>query len=510
MRGLLKAILVFSILSLELLGGRNIGLTKEIDNRRECLLCEFECSPSEEKTEITLGYLDSFWVDEQENVYLLETYANRVLEVSQKDIKEIFLSDTVLPADIVCTGEKLVVFDDLLSEIQVYSKQGELLNRREVSLKGDYVRQLYGMREEVFLLTYKGSWYQINPETGELLQDKEKVFVPPDSGDYSYAEYVDTDEDGTVYSVYTSLAKSCSVISGELILRGITKEGEQKGVYLIPAEEYTYLPDRYVQVHPNGNVYLMVTSDQSVQVKKVALKEYEESKLTTITDAAKKLEREYTYDSNYRVKADLSCTATVAYSRAEVRERAEAMVQYEWTLKKTNANSSKWEKDVVLPRELAYIKKINAEKESWSAKVTGIPYCWGGFYALDTGFSGKTFPEAIKDGYVAGNINPVGYYKYKSAGVDCSGFVGGAFGFTKKYNTGALSDIGTRVKNPQQLQEMDILVYPGEHIMFFCEWLDEATMLVCESAVREGKVMLHPKPVNEFVINGAYQMRSPW
>jgi len=57
---------------------------------------------------------------------------------------------------------------------------------------------------------------------------------------------------------------------------------------------------------------------------------------------------------------------------------------------------------------------------------------------------------------------------------------------------------------------MDLLVWPGEHIILFSEWIDDATMLVSESNVRNGKVITHPKTLNDLIVSKRYQMRSPW
>ena len=142
--------------------------------------------------------------------------------------------------------------------------------------------------------------------------------------------------------------------------------------------------------------------------------------------------------------------------------------------------------------------------------MTGIPYCWGGFHSPYSGFKGKTFQDAINSKYVAGNISANGYYKYMTAGLDCSGFVSAALGLKSKQSTSGILDFGSKVTDIKALEKMDVLVYPGEHVMFFCGWVDETTLLVAESAAREGKVVIHPKSVNELVVNGRYQMRSPW
>lgn len=515
-KGLQYVLLLASMVSISLLDGKNIGLTKEIDNRRECVLCEVEgrqengSGSSGEEAGLSVGYTDSFWVDEEETVYLLDTYGNRVLEITKNATREILLTDTVLPADIVSCKDNLFVFDDLLSELQIYTKQGELLVCSKVTLKDDYVKQLTCIDGEVLLLTYEKQWYTVNQENGGLTVKAEKEVPSVEAGEYDFTEYVETDEDGTVYSVYTMLVEDCSIISGELVLQAVSAEGELLGSYRLPTEEYKYLPDRYVQVHQNGNIYVLVPSETTIEVRKIVLKEAVESKLLDIADEAEELEDKYAFNSKKRKSNGTAGSGEILYSRAEVWERVQDMAEYKWTLKKTHTNISKSEKGVVLPREIAALKEAHAEESSWSESMVGIPYCWGGFYSLDVGFQGKTFQEVIDKKYVAGNINPVENYKYMTAGVDCSGYVCGAFGFTSRMNTTKLSDLGSDVSDVKELEQMDILVYPGEHVIFFCEWIDAATMLVSEAAVREGKVTIHPKSVNEFVVSRMYQMRSPW
>lgn len=516
-KGLQVVLLTASMVSLALLGGKNVGLTKEIDNLRECVVCSVETRQengsglSSADGGMALGYTDGFWVEEDETAYLLDTYGNRVLEFSGKNSREILLSDTILPADIVTCGEKIYIFDDLLSELQIYSKQGEFLVRQKIQLENDYVKQLSCINETVLLQTYENRWYAVDGETGSLALKEEKQTPAVPVGDYDYAEYLETDEDGTVYSVHTSLVEECMVISGELTLRAVSAKGEEVGSYILPVMEYSYLPDRYLQVHQNGNIYMLIPSEETVEIRKISLKSSTESVMAELEKEAKELEKKYKSNTSVRKWNNTSCTEEILLSREEAKERAFAMAEYEWTLKKTHTNTAKAEKGVVLPREIAYQKEKHSDDSSWSETMVGIPYCWGGFYALDTGFDGKTFASMLKKrDCVTGNINPKDNLKYMTVGVDCSGYVGAVFGFGKKYNTSKLSDIGSGLYQVKDLQPMDIFVYPGDHIIFFCGWLDDATTLVSEAAVREGKVVVHPKPVNEFVISRKYQIRSPW
>lgn len=503
-------LLISSVLSLSLFGGKNVGLTKEIENQRECVVYSVNSSVPEESEEYALGYTDGFWMEEDETIYLLKSYGNAVLEIKESVRREIPLSASALPTDIVSDEEKLYIFDDILYELQIYTKQGELLVRKKIELTDDYVKELVKIEEGVAVLTFGSKQIPINSETCELNDSEAIQIAPVDVAGYDFAEYIGTDEDGTVYSVHTRLTEKCSIISGELTLRAVTAEGKVKGSYVLPTQEYSYLPGKYAHVMENGNIYLMIPTGETVEVRKVALKEEMTSVLETISEEASALESKYASDVRSRKRSGLACTEEVTMTRDEARQRADAMAEYEWTLRRTHTLTSKSEKGVTLPREVAYYKALNADNSSWRVEMKGIPYCWGGFYALDTGFSGRTFQQALDKYYLAGNIEAKGNYKYLTAGLDCSGYVSAVFGFTSKKNTGALACLGSAVTDMRTLDLMDILVYPGSHIIFFCEWIDDATMLVTEANVRNGKVVTHPKTVNELIVSKRYQMRSPW
>lgn len=493
--------LIASMVSVSLLGGNNIGLTREIDNRREGVIYTVESEPF---------YTDGFWVEEDETVYVLKTYGNAVLELTKKSTREIPLSATVLPADVISDEENLYIFDDSLYELQIYTKQGELLLRSKIDLTDDYVKGLVKTKDGVAVQTYGGQQITVDLISGKQ-NIQEEVFLPEvDVDRYDFAEYMATDEDGTIYSVHTTLWKDCSVIAGELTLRAVSAQEELLGEYTLCVEEYRYLPGTYIQVLPNGNIYLLVPTEQGTEIRKIVLTEEPVSHMDTIAESVGKMETFYAAESRYRKSIGTACTDKIKLSRAKVMERVEAMAEYKWTLKRTHTLTSKSESGVVLPRYIAAIKEENTEKSDWSVQMTGIPYCWGGFNAIDVGVSNRTFQKALNKKYVAGNINAEGYVKYMTAGLDCSGFVSAAFGFTKKQSTKSLSDMGSKISDVNKLEQMDILVYPGDHVVFFCEWLGGATMLIAESAIREGKVVIHPKSLNELVVNGRYQMRSPW
>ncbi len=513
-KSLQSIVLIASILSISLFGDKNIGLTREIDRMRESIICEvqstFEQEEEQTNAQYTLDYSDGFWVEEDETVYLLGTYDCEVLEYERGNFRTISLTEAVLPSDIVSYEDQLYIYDDILSEVQCYTKQGELQFRSAVELTEDYVKQLYVTKEGVAVRTYGKQELLLDAETGAITAREYHIPELPKLPEYDFAEYAGSDEDGTIYAIYTKLVENCSVLSGELTLVGFSATGDCIGASALLTEEYAYLPDTYVQVLRNGNIYLFFPGKQTIKVCKIVLREQAASKLTEIADAAKKTEEKYRDNISYRKRAGLACTEQIALSREEVWQRACAMAEYTWTLRKTHTLVSKSEPGVVLSREIEAIRKKNEGVSGWKAVMKGIPYCWGGFYALDVGFQGNTFQKVIDKGYVAGNINAVDYYKYMTAGLDCSGYVSAALGFAKKQSTSGLNDIGSRVSRIDRLQQMDLFIHPGDHVIFFCGWMDETTMLVAEAAVREGKVSVHPKSINELAVNGKYQMKSPW
>ena len=498
-------LLVSSMLSTSLLGGKNVGLTKEIDNQREYVVCTVNKNASVDSKESALGYSDGFWVEEDGDVYLLKTYGSAVLEVKKKEHREISLSAAVLPTDIISDKEKLYIYDEILYELQIYSKQGELLVRNKIQLEDDYVKGFIEIDDKISILTFKGQQIPVDCNTGNL-QFSEVTYIPKvDEDGYDCVEYISTDEDGTVYSVYTTLVEKCSILSGEMTIRAVRPDGTVVGNYILPMEEYTHLPGQYMQVTEDGNIYLFVTAEDCAQVRKIALKDDMTSYMETLSADAVKLQDQYSPNNK-------STAGSMTVSREEARERAQAMVTYEWTLKKvhTNYNGKNMEKGVVLPREIAYYREQNSGSSSWKVTITGIPYCWGGFYGLDVGEGGKLFQKTVNDGYVMGNINPTGWYKYWTSGVDCSGYVSAAFGLTTKKNTRGLSAMGVKVYDIRKLESMDLLVWPDEHVILFYEWIDSCTMLVSEATIKHGKTVTHPKTINELIVNRTYQMRSPW
>ncbi len=459
--------------------------------------------------EFPVEYSDGFWVDEEETIYVLATYEKCIWEYKSEEIRKIPLEAAVLPADVIGLGELLCVYDDSLLEVQIYTKQGELLLCSKINLQEDYVKQLTREDGAVVVLTYGGQEIYVDPKSGEQTILRQESVLQTEKSGYDYAEFLAEDRAGREYFVHTNLLKEGTVLTGELVLRAVSPRGTLIGSYVLPVEEFDYLPGTYLQVQEDGDIYLMVTGEETLEIRKIKLGREVMSNLSVVMEKAAELEQEYQEELEYRRVRGFNCTKTVELSREEVWERMRAMAEYEWTLRKTNTETTRVT-EIKFPREIEAIRQARQNEEDWSAVMKGLPYCWGGYCSMYGGESGITFDTALAQGYLTGNSLTEGFYKSATIGVDCSGLLTAAFDFDVKLGTKELLEMGSILEEPGQLEFMDYLVSPGSHVMVFCGWLNETTMLVCESTVREGKVSIHPKTINELAVNGTYILCSPW
>lgn len=496
-------------------GGEETGSWEEIQMYVEKMkevsagLLVDEVPVTETIQEFEIEYSDGFWVEDDETIYVLATYEKYVLEYRAGETRKIPLEYSVLPADIVCIGETICIYDDSLSEVQIYSRQGELLLCSFIELQEDYVRKLVKEEGGPAVLTYNGRKIYVDTENGKQTVVEQEPVSRTDKAGYDCVEVLEENRKEVEYSIHTDIVRESTVLTGGLVLRAASPEGIFFGSYVIPTEEFDYLPGTYLHIQEDGDIYLMVTGEENLEIRKIKLGREVTSNFPAVMEKAEKLEQEYQEELEYRRVRGYQCTKRVELSREEVWERMLAMAEYEWTLRKTNTETSRVE-EIVFPREIEAARLKRQEEEDWSVVMKGLPYCWGGYCSMYGGESGLTFGEALDQGYLTGNSLTEGHYKSATIGVDCSGLLTAAFDFDVKLGTKDLLELGRVLESVEQLQPMDYLVSPGSHVMVFCGWMDEATLLVCESTVREGKVILHPKTINELVVNGTYIPCTPW
>ena len=453
-------------------------------------------------------YANSLYVTEGEEIYVLDSYGPKIVKFEGEKHTDIMLSESVLPIDMVFCNQEFYVYDEILEKLQVYTVEGICLLEVDVPLSGDYVKWFEEKNGQTALLTYGGKRLVFERTTGVFTEESMQITCKPVDG-YDYAEIIGYDAQGNVYTANTVLVKDCSVIAGEIAVYGMTADGTVLGGSILPMLEYAYLPERYVHVTESGMLYALIPAEKECKVERLSLSAQPKSNLTAIAKKAKSTQNSYIRNSKNRLWTGYTNPEPITFTREEIYERVLYLANYKWTLAKKNTKTAKYG-DVVLPRYIAAIAKENEGKSSWKAEMTGIPYCWGGFVSPYRNERNQFDTLISKDGYAAGNINTEGFYLWGTAGLDCSGFAGAVFGYSEKPSTTRLSDIGVRIKNVKELQLMDLLVAPGDHVILFCEWIDEGTWLVAESAIRAGKVIVHPMSLNSLVVVQTYQMNTPW
>lgn len=460
---------------------------------------------SEEERKVLISYSEAFYVNEEETVYLLDTYGERVLKISGKDYVYIPISDSVLPSDLICKNAELYVYDEAEQELEIYDETGRLLFVDEVCLENDYVKGLWEEAGEVVLTTYGGTVFYPDRKNGELITKEKRTEAVPEAakdGGWDYSEYMGTDASGYCYFANTSLIKELSIIAGEISIGMQTAEGDCLGNYALPMGDYTYLPKRYMQITGEGNIYLFVPTEESFEIRKISVAGQQTTAMEQIKKEALRLEKNYTQQAKSMTKRN------VALSRTEVLDRADEMLNYTWTLQEKNTKLM-YAETIILPRYIAAIVEEKEGEDDWKVSMTGIPYCWGGFASpYNTSSKSRISYMLNKRNYTAGNIYSEEQYIGGTAGLDCSGFVGTAYGIKEKINTSMLLGIGKKLTGMEQLQSMDMLLYPGNHVILYYDELEEGYFLAAEATIRDGKVILHPRSWNELLVLKNYQMRS--
>lgn len=520
-----KLMLVIYSISLFLFSDRLV--TKEHDQKTEFLYeLDWLQEETEEETEEAgqeaiwkiqgenapqIGLLESFWMEEDGTFYLLDCYEQKVLKIVGTDITEIPLTQAWLPGDMVCFKDEIYIYDELKGEFQIYNKDGCCFQHK-IELEEDYVKGLEIKSGKVVAVTYGGFEISIqNRETGTLQIQKMPLKYAEYNDEYEFSEMIGNDRWGNTYFLNTNLVQDCSVISGEVVISAVSLQGEILGEYVLPVEECSYLPQRYVQVMNDGRIYLLLARNGEYELWQIALSKEKSASFDQQEAAAKMLEMQYTGATESRRKRKSeSCFVEIMLTREEAAERVENIVNHVWYLTASALTTSRPEQ-ITFPRYISKMTEGYSLEEDWKIEMTGIPYCWGGTYSTYTGWGNTTFDRALYElNYLAGNINTTGNYKGYTAGLDCSGMICTVYGIIPRLSTRKLIDVGSSVKSMDELQPLDMLVSPEDHVVLFHAWLDAGTMLVSEVSVKDGKAVTHPRSVNEFLVKGTYQMRSPW
>lgn len=456
---------------------------------------------------------NSFWIDEEENVYVLDAISRKIISIEDQ-VKEINIANSYSARDIIYHNNKYYIYDMFVEDaLHIYDSIGELLFSQNVPLEeGEYVNQLIE-RENVRVTTFGGQDYYVNGNDEWTKSVSLEVNIPKQDVKYKYVRYIDTDKYGNVYTANIKVVPGVSTMAGEISICRTSPDGKYLGEYIINGSDFVYLPDTYVRVTENGCVYIMVPQEERIEIRKVELTNAPVSNMEEIAERVHLAEMEVLNTASLQTAAQE--VEEVTLTRQEVLNRANLIAGYQWYMTEENVDLTGLT-NVDLPQYIDDIALENAENESWRVQMSGIPYCWGGFFSQYSGNeSGMTFDDAIEAGYAAGNMTTEGNHVPGTAGLDCSGYVSAAYGFSKKLGTKSTDDwigfmtYGRKVELLEEMQTMDYFVKNG-HVILFYTILDDSYVLVCETALETQKTKVWKRSLDWLFVKYNYQMRTPW
>lgn len=452
----------------------------------------------------------AFWVDDDERIHILDARSRKILSIKGNEIREFNIQNCYLPQDIICYDNLYYIYDiNTCDALYIYDDEGNFLIKHNIPLDtGEYVKKIFINDGKITVTTFFDNDYYLNADGEWKMQKSNEPEVHSNDlrKKYDYIRYFAVDNVGYIYTVNTKIVQDVSILAGEVSISKISSAGELLGEYIINASDFLYFPNNYIQVTEDGNVYIMVPREDYVEIRKVNMLKTSKSNFSEINALAHQKEQEI---ENEEI-AVISISESISLTREEVLDRANRIALYKWYLTNENVDVSGLT-NVELPEYIAKIAEENAGKTSWKVQMQGIPYCWGGFYSQYSDITkiNLTFADAIASGYVAGNVNTNGYYKQKTAGLDCSGYVCAAYGLTEKMGTSDLLQYGTKVNSLEEMQTMDFFVKNG-HTLLFYQMLDDSYVLVCECATDSQKTVVWQRTVDWLFIKNNYQMRTPW
>lgn len=444
-------------------------------------------------------------------IYILDSVNSKILVYNNSNwIMNIPIVECVYAGRLYIDNDNLYVLDMLQDTIYQYDMNGNVKNTFTISNENNVdnswlLKDMYTENGTLVIEDFNDNKYTL---AGNIL-----TFSQPMKSDNSerygvhYREnecvvdekdknlYVDCIgySEGTFVTNVFEYDPNSSNLDMELTLREYNSEGEVQSYALIEYEDWYSVPRNYTRVI-DGDTYILQSFENETVIEKVNYsKSYNSQLVFTDTD-----------QDNNLVK---TMSTSIPYSRNSVLARCESMCNTTWTVQSGHkVIRSGYSSLVTIP---SYIGAVGTT-------VTGIPYCWGGFFGLDanantgnTGqFSSKITSNA-SDGalYTAGNINTsTSSYQSCTIGLDCSGFVSSAYGLTTKYSTTDFSNNFTSI-NKSELSYGDILCKAGSHVIIYVTTTSSGYYSIYDAAKSTGCTQSRTMSAATY---SSYTAYSPW
>lgn len=264
--------------------------------------------------------------------------------------------------------------------------------------------------------------------------------------DLGGAQLIGRDRAGSSYVLVQELLENVPAFVVETTVRRYSREGALTGIAHVHLEGSYFVPARFVDVSPAGEVYALQVMETEARVYRLPFQSGEASQLEARWQGLKgTLPRD-----PYRPPA-APASPRAYITRDQIIQNAAAYVDLQWTPSAANlagtACDSNWAQPDYLNGAVAGVA------------ITSVPYKWGGYDTI------QQFLNNMAAGRAAGDIG-LDQIRTCASGVDCSGFVSRVWN-EARYTTYTIDLISWQLGGWQDLSRGDAANWRQGHILIF-------------------------------------------
>lgn len=283
-----------------------------------------------------------------------------------------------------------------------------------------------------------------------------------------------------------------------VVVQRFDKAGRLTGVAYVPLNNFEEVPRNFLAVTAGGLLRVLRPAGDGVKIDEYDFvapprgnRRLGEAELRGLSRKLREIAIDTTVqgdtstpfnDSAEPIELDI---AAPKITRAKVMENARAYLTVNWTMQQENFSRIGTENRCDPARAYIWRRPRNFSESMIGTTIGAMPYRWGG------GDTPGTFRTRIELGALAGDICTCRQAQYNycvfphSAGVDCSGFVSGAWGIPKR-GTSGLPDVANDVESVEALKPGDAFNWAQRHVRLFVSFAPGAAMafVTLESSTR--------------------------
>lgn len=273
-------------------------------------------------------------------------------------------------------------------------------------------------------------------------------------------------------------------IAADLLIHKYDASLGPRGVARIPLSERFVVIDHSIAMGPDGSLYHLLGTRDSVYVLKLRFF----SSLPGILQDGTSTRGDQGIPADSH-GGDLFALTTSCVYRSTMVSRASAYTNNLKSLTTTNISGACTGR--VKPRYLGS-----------AGTYSSVSYDWGGFDTV------SGFNSYMTSGYKAGDIDSTA--ESCSRGVDCSGFVSRVWGLSSKYSTRNVSSISTKLSSIYVLQRGDIVSKYDVHMAMFYAYSGTTSAVWYESTTANSYdgVVRRTRPLSDFKYYTPYRYLS--